>query len=67
MAQGKFFDIYVDDNLLIVHDQRVYEDGCFGLHAAGAAQFRQVQAVAIQSPEPVDWQYRCQPWHLFKK
>ena len=67
VAQGKFFDIYVDDNLLIVHDQRVYEDGCFGLHARGGVQFRHVQAVALRQPGPVDWQHRCQPWHLFKK
>jgi|GEM_PF-3453265 len=67
VAQGKFFDIYVDDKLWIVHDQRVYEDGCFGLHARGGVQFRHVQAAAIPQPAAADWQQRCQPWHLFRK
>lgn len=67
VAQGKFFEIYVDDNLLIVHDQRVYEDGCFGLHARGAIRFRHVYAYTVNDSgkDRQDWHRRCQPRHLF--
>ena len=67
VVQWKFFEIYVDDNLLIVHDQRIYEDGCFGLHARGAVTFRHVRADKIDDSETKerDWTRRCQPRHLF--
>ncbi len=67
VVQWKFFEVYVDDVLLIVHDQRVYEDGCFGLHARGAMKFRHVQAYTLDDTQVQtrDWQSRCQPRHLF--
>lgn len=67
VVQWKFFEIYVDDNLVIVHDQRIYEDGCFGLHAQGAVKFRQIQAYTMSHAETKlgDWTRRCQPRHLF--
>jgi hypothetical protein len=61
VAQGKFFELYVDETLMIVHDQRVYEDGCFGLHARGVVQFRNVYAYTTMAP----WIHRCRPRHLF--
>jgi beta-fructofuranosidase len=67
VVQWKFFEIYVDDALMIVHDQRVYEDGCFGLHARGAVQFRNIQAYTIteQVWKLPAWSRRCRPRHLF--
>lgn len=66
VVQGKFFEIYVDDNLTIVHDQRVYEEGCFGLHAQGAIQFRNVYAAAMPpTPATLPWSQRVRPRHLF--
>jgi len=35
VVQGDFFDVYVDDTLLVRHE-RTYREGCFGLHARGA-------------------------------
>jgi beta-fructofuranosidase len=67
VVQWKFFELYVDDNLVIVHDQRVYEDGCFGLHAQGAVDFRRVTAYTTGEPDwslPA-WSRRCEPRHLF--
>jgi hypothetical protein len=67
VVQWKFFEIYVNDSLVLVHDQRLYEDGCFGLHAQGVVQFRKVLAYTITEPKwaPPDWNQRCQPRHLF--
>ena len=67
VVQWKFFEIYVDDNLVIVHDQRIYEDGCFGLHAEGKVKFRQIQAYTTPHAETRSggWERRCQPRHLF--
>ncbi len=67
VAQWKFFEVYVNDDLLLVHDQRIYEDGCFGLHARGPVQFRKVLAYTITEPKwaLADWSQRCQPRHLF--
>jgi hypothetical protein len=67
IVQRKFFEIYVDDVLMIVHDQRVYEDGCFGLAARGEVQFRNVQAYTISAPawSLPDWSQQCRPRHLF--
>jgi len=67
VVQWKFFEIYVDDNLQIAHDQRIYEDGCFGLHARGAVAFRHVRAytMADGATQIKDWSRRCQPRHLF--
>ncbi len=67
VAQGKFFDIYVDDALAIVHDERTYESGCFGLHAYGQVQFRDVLAYQYVGPpeSKPDWYSRCRPRHLF--
>lgn len=66
VVQGAFFDIYVDDTLLIVRHERSYEDGCMGLHARGAVRFRNVQAYRDEDGhERSDWSVRCQPRHLF--
>jgi len=67
VVQWKFFEIFVDDELVIVHDQRVYEDGCFGLNAVGNVQFRNVLATTLVAPawDLPAWSQRCQPRHLF--
>lgn len=66
VVQGKFFEIYVDDTLSIVHDQRVYEEGCFGLHAQGQIQFRNVHAAVITPALAVPpWSQQVRPRHLF--
>ena len=67
VGQGKFFDIYVDQTLVIVREDLTFEDGCFGLHAQGGVQFRRVAAYRYQGPEAPapDWQQRCKPRHLF--
>ena len=67
VAQGNFFEIYVDDVLMIVYHQRLYESGCFGLHARGPIRFRNVQAYRYIGPEGVapDWHSHCRPRHLF--
>lgn len=66
-AQWKFFEVYVDETLILVHDQRVYEDGCFGLHVRGNVQFRKVLAYTITAPRWAlpEWSSRCRPRHLF--
>lgn len=66
VAQGKFFDIYVDDTLLIVRDERTYPEGCWGLHAAGPAEFRGVAAYVDIGPEIAApaWSHACRPRHL---
>jgi hypothetical protein len=66
IVQGKFFEIYVDDNLSIVRDHRLYDSGCFGLQARGDVQFRQVRVyedVELESAV-TDWQIHCKPRHL---
>jgi hypothetical protein len=67
VVQWKFFEIYVDGVLMIVRDQRLYEDGCFGLHARGAVRFRNLQASTIIEPDWAlrEWSRRCRPRHLF--
>ena len=67
VAQGAFFDVYVDDTLLIVRHERTYVDGCIGLHANGKVMFRNVQAYHYQGLQntQADWVIRCQPRHLF--
>ncbi len=67
VAQGAFFDIYVDDTLLIVRHERTYVDGCMGLHAKGNVRLRNVQAYRYQDLQESnnDWSIRCQPRHLF--
>jgi hypothetical protein len=67
VAQGNFFEIYVDEVLTIVYHQRLYESGCFGLHARGSVRFRNVQAYRYIGPEGAapDWHSHCRPRHLF--
>jgi beta-fructofuranosidase len=67
VVQGDFFDIYVDGGLYIVHHQRIYDSGCFGLHARGSVQFRNVRADRYIDPEGAvaDWNSHCRPRHLF--
>ena len=69
VVQGAFFDIYLNDVLQIVRHQCVYADGCFGLHAQGHVQFRNLHAYRQIGPEgvAVDWQRRCLPRHLYGK
>lgn len=67
VVQGGFFDIYVDDVLQIVRHHRTYVDGCFGLHARGAARFRGLAAEQFtnDNSQRVDWHTHCRPRHLF--
>jgi hypothetical protein len=66
VVQWKFFELYVDNTLQIVHDQRIYEDGCFGLHAQGRVHFRHVAATTLlESGRAQAWAQRCRPRHLF--
>lgn len=67
VVQGKFFEVYVDDGLVIVQDSRTYDSGCFGLHASGQVSFRAVQAyeyVGPPSPTADNWASRCLPGHI---
>jgi beta-fructofuranosidase len=63
VAHGPSLEIYLDDTLQIVHADRTYADGCFGLHARGAARFRNLRA-ATAAPPGADWGQRCEPRHL---
>ncbi|MBX3011206.1 MAG: family 43 glycosylhydrolase [Caldilineaceae bacterium] len=67
VVQGEFFDVYVDETLLLVRHERTYGEGCFGLHARGAVQMRHVRADRYVGAEaiPPDWEHHCQPYHLF--
>jgi beta-fructofuranosidase len=66
VAQWKFFELFVDDTLVIVHDQRIFEDGVFGLHARGGVQFRRIRAEAIDEQwAQRPWTQQCRPRHLF--
>jgi len=67
VVQGAFFHIYVDETLQIVRHHRTFDSGCFGLHARGDVQFRNVQAYQYIGPEDTahDWHSRCRPRHLF--
>jgi len=67
VVQDGFFDIYVDDLLQIVRHHRTYADGCFGLHARGVVQFRELTAYHWVDKESRsnDWRVRCRPRHLF--
>lgn len=68
VAQGDFFDVYVDDTLLLVRHERTYPEGCFGLQASGAAEMRNLLAYRYVGPKDTapDWERRCQPYHLFR-
>ncbi len=67
VVQGAFFDIYVDDILQIVRHQRTYVDGCFGLHARGRVQFRELSAYQLvdEHSRADEWRVHCRPRHLF--
>jgi hypothetical protein len=67
VAQGGFFDVYVDGTLQIVRHHTTYPDGCFGLHASGSARFRNPRATQYtdRTHSANDWQTRCRPYHLF--
>lgn len=68
VVQGAFFDVYVDDTLLLVRHERTYNEGCFGLHARGVVKLRNFLAYRYVSPEGAtpDWERRCKPYHLFQ-
>lgn len=68
VVQGEFVDVYVDDTLLLVRHERTYTEGCFGLHAQGAARLRNLLAYRYISPDGAtsDWVRRCKPYHLFR-
>jgi hypothetical protein len=68
VVQGDFFDVYVDETLLLVRHERTYTEGCFGVHAHGSVQVRNLRAYRYLGPEAVsrDWERRCQPYHLFR-
>lgn len=67
VVQGEFFDVYVDDTLVLVRHERTYTEGCFGLHARGPVQVRHLRACRYVGPEGAapDWGRRCKPRHLF--
>lgn len=67
VVQDAFFDVYVDDTLLLVRHEQSYREGCFGLHARGPVQVRNVYAYRAIGPEGAtpDWERRCKPHHLF--
>lgn len=67
VVQQGFFDIYVDDLLQIARHHDLYREGCFGLHARGAVQFRALTAsqFADDNSKTNDWQSHCRPRHLF--
>jgi beta-fructofuranosidase len=67
VTQGACLEIYVDGALCIVHADRTYPSGCFGLHACGVVRFRNLRAASYeprQAPTDVDWDHRCEPRHL---
>ncbi len=67
VAQGKFFDIYVDGTLQLVYTERQYEDGCFGVHAQGNVRFTRIHAAEMVAA-PVElpaWSRRIRPRYLF--
>ena len=66
VVQGDFMDVYVDDTLLVRHE-RTYTEGCFGLHARGLVQVRNLCAERYIGPEGTtpDWERHCRPHHLF--
>jgi hypothetical protein len=63
VAHGAGLEVYVDGTLWIVHSDRTYTTGCFGLHARGAVRFRNLRA-DTDAPPGADWQERCLPRHL---
>ena len=68
VVQGDFFDVYVDETLLLVRHERTYTEGCFGVHAHGPVQVRNLRAYRYLGPEDTasDWERRCKPYHLFR-
>jgi hypothetical protein len=67
VAQGSFFDVYLDESLLLVRAERTYTEGCFGVHMRGAAGFQRVCAYVDEGP-PLGfpaWSQRTRPRHLF--
>jgi hypothetical protein len=56
--------VYVDGVLCIVHSDRSYTTGCFGVYARGAVRFRNLRA-DTDAPPGADWVDRCLPRHLF--
>lgn len=68
VIQDKFIDVYVDDGLQIVRTNRIFEDGCFGIHARGQLHFRHLYACEYLGPERLtgdSWEKRCLPRYLF--
>jgi hypothetical protein len=67
VAQGRFFDVYVDDELLLVRTHRTFTEGCFGLHAQGNVEFRHVHATEYIGPKHLNgqpWSRRSLPRYL---
>ncbi|HJZ47786.1 MAG TPA: family 43 glycosylhydrolase [Roseiflexaceae bacterium] len=67
VAHGPCLEIYVDGALSIVHADRTYTSGCFGLHARGTARFRNIRAdtdALRQAQVEADWSQRCKPRYL---
>ncbi|MEZ4861795.1 MAG: family 43 glycosylhydrolase [Caldilineaceae bacterium] len=67
VVQGDFFDVYVDETLLLVRHERSYPEGCFGLHAQGGVAWRNLAAYQYAGPatQLAEWSYHCKPRHLF--
>ncbi len=67
VVQGAFFDVYVDDALVLVRHHRLYEAGCFGLHTREDVRFRSIHAYhppPLKRADP-EWQQRCLPRNWF--
>src|SRR5262249_25777160 len=67
VSHGPCLEAYVDGALCLVHADRTYAAGCFGLHGRGAARFRNLRAESYgpwQGPPDADWEQRCEPRHL---
>jgi hypothetical protein len=68
VAQGQFFDAYVDDELVLVRAHRMFDEGCCGLHAGGEAAFRNLHVYEMIGPEKLlepTWTQRSEPRYLF--
>jgi hypothetical protein len=68
VAQGQFFDAYVDDELVLVRADRTFDEGCCGLHGRGEVAFRNLHAyeyLGTNAQLEPPWTRRTEPRHLF--
>lgn len=68
VAQGDFFDAYLDDELVLVRSLHSFDEGCCGLHGQGEVSFRNLHACEYIGPEKLldtAWTRRVEPRYLF--